>query len=1855
MKTGFKRPLSAAVSLAVALLMIFEMAPFAGTVINVKAADTVTYPQFLMTDNACAEETVAEPDAMVNAIDGNTGTFWHTPWDATKHPQSAHANPQFLTATGTVVNGHWLEIDLHSVQNVTAIRYLTRPAGNTNGNISACSIYVSLDGVNFTLIGSASGWPTTTGEKRIDFSVPMDGRYVLMVATSPTAYVNCAEFNVEVTNTGLSAIWDYAKTAIAKAKAVTLGTTPLTYSAAAQAACVAAIASLCGSGGSDVVIMAGIDSALADFLNNPNHYTKDVLQGRINKVSALFSPLMVGSGDGNISQADHDKFAALLAAANALYADAAATGDQIDAMCDQLDAAIAAIQAAIIVGTPDVTDGDFGSYNLAQTVDPNAIRFNNLEWTGNASVDAGLPNQGRQSQVFQVNREAPHTDAATLPYDTLGKALTGARDYNRGVSAYYMPLTTDADLNPVTSNWKFSIVPTLTKTLATANATKDPLGGGQNIVDFYKTSYDASKWNGVAVPSSWQVQGVKNGVPYTGYYDPAFGYDPPYYTNISMPGSIRIGGVSYNIWNGQTCPAAPNDYNPVGFYRRNFDVPSSWITNKNKVFITFDGVEAAFYVYLNGKEVGYNEDSKTPAQFDLTPFLTADGKNNLLAVKVFRWSDGSWMEDQDFLRLGGISRNVYLSATPFVHIRDYKVETHFDSAFENAVVNFSVNVKNYAASDLSGYSVMAQLFDANDVDVLKGHTFKAAVTGLTASAEAVAAGQASVLSPHKWFPDDPYLYTLVLTVYNSANVAVERVSQQFGFKQVTFLDGNGKSDLVRVNGKKLTMRGVNRHETTPYGGHYVSPATYRQDLTVMKQNNVNTIRTSHYPDDTYLYYLADKYGIMVVAEANNESHANTSDSISVNNFFDLAKSKVLNEVQELKNRTCVIMWSMGNESGSQAGWRDIIQATHQADSTRPVHYEGISDTNNSTNGDRATDVMSHMYSSVDGHRGDATNTAVGSAMLCEYAHAMGNSEGNLKEYFDVFRSTPKSIGGCIWEFVDHSIWTKPVTPGIVSPELGPYHIAGKSDTVNGAVMFEMVNGMQALKPGAHIAYTNTAGNGGSDIFNEKISGTQSFSVEAYASQTTFANDKIFIGKGDTHFSIKTKGANQMEFFVYVHDASGNGQWRSALTPTANFPANFTDGKIHHIVGTFDGPSRTLTLYWDGASIASLVLTAGDSIYPNGFPLAVGYDPDKGNSSNCDLYGARVYSRVLTPAEISANTFSAYPADDSGLLFCADYTSSTVSETAPTFNDLYGNGMYLGYGGDWGEGNNDGSFCVDGLLQANRTLDPEMAEVKKVYQSLNFNQTTDSDLKNGVVQVRNEYYAKNGSDFDFNWTLYEDGKAIGSGPMSTPSIPGLTNQVILLNIPTVAVNVPYLSALPAVAKPGAEYSLKVQACLKADTDWAAKGYVIAEEQFPLTWFNSARTVRLVNNDIPALTIDDSASALTIGNDKFSVALNKTTGAMTTYAANGDTLITSGPQPTFWRAMMANDRGGNAKWLNADVNKVLNSFGAPVVSPDNKSVAFTVTYRLPDIDANTYLDMGYVVYGTGAVQVTTSLRTADTTQMYRFGVDMTMPAGYENVDWFTCGPRDNFNDRLFGSFPGRYSTTVTDNFYVFAKPQDTGNHLNTRFMALTSDSKATGLLIAATGSRLFEANALHYTWRDMNSTSSWSASTPAGHPYQLKTHSETIVSVSYGSRGTGGASCGPDVLTQYTLPAGNLSYSYTLVPFDKAADDPDAVSKLYKIAGAVDSYVLSASHTGSAVAATLDNNSSSSAAASLVLAVYDNDGKLVYIDKNNVTIDPANSASVSFGLDASQYAGCQYKVFAWDPDDLSPYTPAASGTL
>jgi len=698
--------------------------------------------------------------------------------------------------------------------------------------------------------------------------------------------------------------------------------------------------------------------------------------------------------------------------------------------------------------------------------------------------------------------------------------------------------------------------------------------------------------------------------------------------------------------------------------------------------------------------------------------------------------------------------------------------------------------------------------------------------------------------------------------------------------------------------------------------------------------------------------------------------------------------------------------------------------------------------------------------------------------------------------------------------------------------------------------------------------------------------------------------------------------------------------------------------MHRIVGMFDG--NTLRLYLDGVQLGSTAtLASGRTITPNGYNFAVGRDTQSGSGRDSvyDIAKVRVFSRALSANELADNSRSSLSVtDESDVILWADYNQGNITDEPFDMLDIYNNGLYLGYGGDWG----DDSWTwnnADGIIGATRDVDPEIAEVKKVFQSLNFEATT-SDLANGIINIRNEMYAKNGNEYDYEWTLYEDGSALHSGKVvNIPSIPPMGAQLILNEIPTVAINVPYLDYMPETLKPGAEYFLKIQGCQKAGTYWASAGYPQFEEQFDLP-FKSEAPLYIKKTDLTPLVFDENTNdSLVISGNQFSVSFNKRTGELTDFTAGGVKLISSGPAPTFWRALNANDyferaSGVNVNWLNADINKTLRSF---TITPSQNLnlVTVEVIYNLGAISTTSFVDMTYNIYGNGAINVTTALRTTSTNQLYHFGVDLAMPEGFEDVEWFTRGPLENMNDRKTGSYPGRYKTTAWDNYYPQMRPQDNGTHQDTRWMAITDDNKDTGLLITATGSRYFEANAQHFTWRDFNPTRYWDYSGAGDHPYKLKRRPETIVSVSYGSRGTGGASCGPETLTQYRLQAGNLSYSYTFIPFNPATDDPAEISRFYRNINIYEGdYVLTGQIKDNEIEINLkvNNNTMNISEAMLIVAVYNEQGAMIKVDTENVVIGGMGEYVREFSINPNDHPGCTIKAFAWDKETMVPLCEA-----
>lgn len=492
-------------------------------------------------------------------------------------------------------------------------------------------------------------------------------------------------------------------------------------------------------------------------------------------------------------------------------------------------------------------------------------------------------------------------------------------------------------------------------------------------------------WAEIPVPGHWELNG----------------YGHPHYTNVIYPFVVDPPRV----------PAA----NPVGLYQHEFEVPQAWLDGQ--VFIVFEGVDSCFSLWVNGHSVGFSKGSRIPAEFNIRPFLQAG--QNTLAVQVYKWSDGSYLEDQDMWWLSGIFRDVYLFATSDVHARDFQVETRFDDAYENATLTARVAVRNYGDAPVTGYQVTLELLDAAGNQVFEQPLRQA--FDLAAQQENDLNFSAAIAQPKKWTAETPYLYKLLITLWDQDGKTLEVETCKVGFRQVEIKDG-----LLQLNGVPLMIKGVNRHEFDPDTGRVISIDSMVRDIRLMKQFNINAVRTSHYTNDPKWLDLCDEYGLYLIDEADVECHGfgMTGDINELAEHPDWEKPLVDRAVRMVgrdKNHLSVLIWSLGNESGFGRNFEAMAAAIRALDPTRPLHYEQAYE-------NPVVDIISPMYMSVEGIQAYATDPdKYRPLILCEYAHAMGNGPGGLKEYWEAFYKHERLQGGFIWEWVEHGIRQKTAT------------------------------------------------------------------------------------------------------------------------------------------------------------------------------------------------------------------------------------------------------------------------------------------------------------------------------------------------------------------------------------------------------------------------------------------------------------------------------------------------------------------------------------------------------------------------------------------------------------------------------------------------------------------------------------------------------------------------------------------------------------------------------------------------------------------------------------------------------------
>lgn len=506
--------------------------------------------------------------------------------------------------------------------------------------------------------------------------------------------------------------------------------------------------------------------------------------------------------------------------------------------------------------------------------------------------------------------------------------------------------------------------------------------------EFYKTEYDVSGWDDIKVPATWQIEAVRNNK----------SWDKPLYCNTQYPfcvwGKIDWPNVIQYRPAHYTFASMPN---PVGSYRREFTLPDSW--DGRDVYIRFNGVEAGFYIWLNGEKVGYSEDSYLPAEFNLTPYLKKG--SNVLAVEVYRFTDGSYLECQDFWRFSGIFRDVFLWSAPKTQVRDFFFQTDLDGNYENASVSLDVNLTGKKSSG----ELLVKLSDDSGKEIFS-ETFRAKMGVNNLKFE--------VQNPLKWTAETPNLYNLTIQ-FKQKNKLMDIRNAKVGFREIEL----ARDGRMLINGKSILFKGANRHDHSSENGRTVSKEEMEKDVQLMKSLNLNAVRTSHYPNSPYFYDLCDRYGIYVLAEANVECHG----LMSLSGEPTWQKSFVErneNMVKRYRNHPAIVIWSLGNESGNGINHKFAEAGIKALDKSRPTHYEGNSD---------YCDVSSTMYSDVQwlegvgkdrlekANRGETVKPHV----VCEYAHAMGNSIGNFKEYWETYERYPALIGGFIWDWVDQSI------------------------------------------------------------------------------------------------------------------------------------------------------------------------------------------------------------------------------------------------------------------------------------------------------------------------------------------------------------------------------------------------------------------------------------------------------------------------------------------------------------------------------------------------------------------------------------------------------------------------------------------------------------------------------------------------------------------------------------------------------------------------------------------------------------------------------------------------------------------
>lgn len=1143
-----------------------------------------------------------------------------------------------------------------------------------------------------------------------------------------------------------------------------------------------------------------------------------------------------------------------------------------------------------------------------------------------------LADAWQDPQTIGIDKQPPR--ATAIPYPDTSAALVGTPE----ASTYYQSLN---------GYWKFNWV-------------KTP---DQRPTDFYQPAYDVSGWDDIDVPSNWEMRG----------------YGTPIYTNVTYPYPNNPPYIDTTAQNG----------NPVGSYRRTFTLPTGW--TDRPVFIHFGGVYSAFYIWVNGAFVGYSEGSKTPAEFNITDYVTTG--ENVLAVEVYRWCDGSYLEDQDMWRLSGIFRDVYLYSVSDVELRDFFALCDLDTSYQDAQLSVSAAVRNLSGSTTDAHTVEVTLLDADDNPVGADPLMAASTGQINPLSENTVDLQTTVTDPHKWSAENPYLYTILITLKNSLDQTVEVKRCNFGFREVEI-----RNRQVYINNKPIYFKGTNRHEHDPNEARAIGYQMMVKDIELMKQHNINTVRTSHYPNDPRWYDLCDRYGIYVIDEANVESHA--AMWLADEPDWELAHvDRTERMVHRDKNHPCIIFWSLGNEAGSGSNFVASSDAVRAIDTSRPIHYQGMNS---------VADVDSTMYPSVSSLASSGSSSSTKPFIMCEYAHAMGNAIGNLTEYWQTIESYERLIGGCIWDWVDQGL-RKQTEQRYITTDDSTYdhNVYVYADTATGYSGDGITNGYAAVEPSAAL-----------DIIDQ-------LTLEVWVKPGENTADHPFISKGDHQYALKIKSGTEIQFFIY------DGTW---VTCNCALPGDWQDN-WHQVAGTYDGSE--LKVYLDGALQNTTSHTG--SIDVTTYPVNIGRNSEiTSRVFNGVIDKARIYNTALPVEEL--NQSSATP-PASAVLWLEFEDVTPDPEYTPEW--------FWAYGGDYGDSPNSSDFCINGIISPDRRITAKLQHVKKIYQYIDM---TAEDLLAGQIRVYNNYDFTNLSNFDINWSLSEDGSEIQSGSLTPLNLEPDQNTVVTIPFtqPTLKGGAEYLLKVSFHLQSDTLYA-------SAGHEVAWDQFEIPFSVPPRPTLDLAEMSDLtLDETADAFTITGADFSLEFDRNTGAIASLVYDGK-TIIADDGNL---NGPALSVSRAFVDNDDWLRSEYsshgLGANLTRTVTSSAA--TAPHAKVVEVSIVTECMGTSGNGFEHSClYRIYGDGSILVdNTAEPVGSIAALAKLGLNLTVPGDYENLAWHGRGPQETYPDRKLGAAIDLYSGTVTDQYEEYVHPQENGNKEDVRWAALT-DSAGDGLLI------------------------------------------------------------------------------------------------------------------------------------------------------------------------------------------------------